>query len=521
MSRVQQITRKLLISSAGALLLLVLGSSMLSAQGDCRSERNEIPWAVPPAIASVDGDISKAAAGRVYIGDRLGTMQIWDLALGTLSGSKTLTAGNGLPAGVIGIWDIAATSSEGVVALVTYAESGSEWYGFIRSSDAGESWTFEKPAALQVDHFKSVEGVRMGSTDWTGNYWRAPLYEMEWLSDGMHGWAWGRQGIVRTTDGGATWEVAYEAAATASIGNAAYEPVWGLAMRSPTEGVAVIGNVVGSSFRSTTDGGKSWLTALNLAVLRLADVVHVGGEYRAIAFNRTEREDNSVFYTSKDGRSWETKIDLGKKVESEGVYATETIWPNRSTGFYILRQGEIWRTDDAGETWDLAQANDNQYDTVFWGDGTAVNGNFQPPFFPYAGYGQRTVLVRDDFGDPYLVQVLTDICTGEIRPYVPTWFVDKEYSSVSNRHAPTFSLSIAPNPVAKECRVTFSLKSGSLVSTQIVDARGVVVREGESALYGAGEGVIELDMSALPAGAYHVILQSEDGSESRPVVVSR
>ena len=516
--------RTILLTGALSFLLCSAGVLSLSAQSDCGGEPNEIPWVVPSAIASVNGDLEIAAPAIVYIGDSLGRLQKWELSLGTLTNAISQTPGDGLPANVKRIWDIATLSSTEVIALVTYSGSGGEWYGFMRSSDAAETWSLVEPAALRTTQFASVEGKRVGSTDWTGNYFRAPLSDMEWLKDGMHGWAYGRQGIVRTTDGGATWSVAYDKVnATPLLGSPDYSAVWGLAMRSPSEGVAVIGARIDGALMSTTDGGENWRKRQSLTVERLADLEEVGGEYRALLFNGQEREQNGRYLFSEDGASWTEKPELQRLMKSETVYPTEALWVNRETGFVIQRRGEIWRTDDEGDTWELVNEQDSQYDSVEWGDGTSIAGNFRPPFYAYAGYGQRTVIVRDDFGDPYFVQVLTETCSGKIRPYVPAWFIEEEFNSVPGEALTNyFDLSVVPNPAnTEECHVGFSLEHPARVTARLVDARGVEVKKAQTMHLEPGQQGVTFDVETLPSGIYRVLLSVGDRVESRAIVIAR
>lgn len=502
------------------LFLLTLGlPTLLSAQTACRGESTEIPWVVPPAVAGIDGDSETFDPGLVFVGDRSGTLQIWEFSFGTLADATTLKPGEGLPANVTGFWDVAVTGENDVVALVTYTGSGGEWYGFLRSSDRGESWRLVEPASLRTAKFASVEGKTVGFTDWTGNFFRAPLYEMEWLSDGLHGWAWGRQGIVRTTDGGATWTVTYQADATAALGSPAYQAVWGLAMRTPTEGTAVIGARIGGTVRRTTDGGATWFTGPNLAVERLADLDVVGGEYRALRFNGQEREDNTFFYVSTDGQSWEQKKDLNRKVSSETVYPSEIVWTSYNDGFLVQRRGEIWRTSDAGANWTIEQEIDPQYDSIPYGDGTHINGMGFGDRYPYAGYAQRTIAIRDDFGDHYLINVITDNCAGTIRNYIPVWPVS-EFSSVPTEKKPNaLDILLLPNPTTDRCELRFRLPEASPLSLRIVDVRGTLLRTLDLGDHAAGEGRLEVGLDRLPAGLYHLVLRSDQGESTGSIVV--
>lgn len=510
---------RLLKGAALVAAAFILLPSAIDAQ-TCRGEATEIPWTIPPAIAGMDGDSELFEPALIFIGDRLGNLSIWEFSFGTLSSSTTLTPGDGLPANVTGIWDLAILSDTEVIGLVTYTGGGGEWYGFIRSEDRGESWTLITPASLQDEHFASVEGKSAGIVDWTGNLFRVPLYEMEWLEDGMHGWAWGAQGVVRTTDGGSTWSIAYETQATAgSLGNAAYQPMWGLAMRNAEEGVAVIGPRVSSYYYSTTDGGESWMKGTGLQVTTLAELETVGGEYRSLTFSSQQRGDNTFLLVSKDGMNWTPKAKLHEDVASESTYSSEMVWTSVNDGFMIQRQGEIWRTENGGTTWTLEQETDSQYDTVLFGDGTSIAGNFQEPFYPYAGYAQRTIAIRDDFGDPYLVNVITDTCIGTIRNYIPVWSVS-EFSSVpTGSGMSALDLTLLPNPAADRCQVRFTLPESTDLSVSVVDVAGKTVRQLDLGHRGAGVQQLELGFDDLPAGTYRVRISGDQGESSASIVI--
>ena len=509
------------LMSHSLLFLLIFGfitaiTEQAYAQQQCRSELFEIPWVIPPAIAGIDGD-GEGTPGKVFIADRGGSIQVWNLTVlvGGLEQAVTLTPGNQLPSDVLGIWDIKVLKTGSIFALATYADQGTEWYGFLKSTDQGNSWEWVKPAAMQDPHFASLEGhfQTFGFTqvDFTGNYWRVALNEMVWLDDGIHGWVWGRKGIIRTTDGGATWSVAYKAQNENNQTLGQYKPVWGLAFQSPNIGAAVIGPTVGSEYNYSTDGGVTWTPQKSLAVNRLADLEYIGGEYRALTFNRTQRQKNTLVQISPNGQTWSTQPNLGSQVLNESVYASEAVWPSNSTGFFIQRQGEVWRTDDGGVVWEQMQDVDQNYDTVLYGDGTSIAGTGTPPFFPYAGYGQRTILLQDDIGDLYLINVLTDNCQGNIRGYIATWRVDALTSVKNKKVFSTLELQAVPNPVTEDLKVHFVLEHPGQTTASIVNASGVVVQTIDMGLLEAGKQAKLLTLSSIPSGFYQVVLNS--GSE--------
>lgn len=190
---------------------------------------------------------------------------------------------------------------------------------------------------------------------------------------------------------------------------------------------------------------------------------------------------------------------------------SELLWANTFVGFMVIRQGEIWRTTNGGQSWSRFQVIDESYDTVYWGDGSSINGQ-GPPNYPYAGYGQRSVFVCDDAGDLYIAQALTDTHEGTIRSYIPTWLVgDKTLAAPGRSSRPVaFEVSVAPNPTGSTGRIRFVLESPERVSVSVVDALGRSVRTADLGTMLAGENAAAIDLDDLQSGTYTVIVRAGD-----------
>lgn len=504
-------------------LLLVSGvPNSLHAQ-DCRSESQEVPWPVPPALAGQDGN-EEGGAGTVFIGERnTGNIQKWSLSLGSLQQVTTLMPGIQLPGEVTGIWSLAVPKEDLVVALVTYNDAGVERYGILRSENLGETWELVKPDAFKNPQLVSLEGTSGGQfndVDFTGNYWRAALLEMTWLNDGDHGWVWGRKGILRTTDAGKTWSLGY---LTDNQNNRLVrdnDAFWAVAFKNADSGVAVKGSQVNMEYFTTADGGVTWTKTKSLNTLRVGDFVYTGGEYRMLQFNRFNTSGNSSStYSPNNGVSWLGRGNVSS-IPSEGVFMVEWLWPNPQDGFLIYRQGEIWRTTDGGDRWERMQTIDDSYPAIEYGDGTAINGDNKPPFYPYAGYGQTSILVRDDFGDAYIVQALTTDCTGEVEGYVPAWLVGT-VTSVPVEAKSLAGFSAFPNPTSDRCDVRFSLESTEAVRATLVDSRGNIVRDLNFGQLTAGRHVRNLDLGDLPNGSYRLVVRAGEKRSVEGIILER
>ncbi|HEX4877406.1 MAG TPA: T9SS type A sorting domain-containing protein, partial [Chitinophagaceae bacterium] len=69
--------------------------------------------------------------------------------------------------------------------------------------------------------------------------------------------------------------------------------------------------------------------------------------------------------------------------------------------------------------------------------------------------------------------------------------------------------SLMPNPVTGSAVVTVSAARSLVADTQVVNVSGTIVRQWRSAV-AEGSNQLTIDMSALPAGVYHLVLQTAD-----------
>lgn len=78
-------------------------------------------------------------------------------------------------------------------------------------------------------------------------------------------------------------------------------------------------------------------------------------------------------------------------------------------------------------------------------------------------------------------------------------------------------LRLTPNPVQRQCQVSFTLAESSLVQVAVYDVSGRPVRTLLNERRTAGPQELSCDMSALPAGSYVYVVQTEQGRQSRLV----
>ena len=82
-------------------------------------------------------------------------------------------------------------------------------------------------------------------------------------------------------------------------------------------------------------------------------------------------------------------------------------------------------------------------------------------------------------------------------------------------------LTISPNPAADFAKIEIKLQEASTVSFEVVNVEGKVVMTKDGGMLTAGNNSIELNVSDLPSGTYHVNALTETGLITRPMIVVR
>lgn len=149
---------------------------------------------------------------------------------------------------------------------------------------------------------------------------------------------------------------------------------------------------------------------------------------------------------------------------------------------------------------------DQEY-LVLWapGDSTLMRGLLEPHSVSLAAYAGQTIYIaflHDSDDDYYLA--LDDFLVTRAQA-----------SGVSDLEA-SLRFRTYPNPVATNLNVMYRLASSGPVTLRLSDLNGRTVWE-QSRQQAAGEQMIDLPMTKLPAGAYTVTLATRDGMVSRVV----
>lgn len=293
---------------------------------------------------------------------------------------------------------------------------------------------------------------------------------------------------------------------------------------APDESI-IINTWASGSFQST-DGGTSW-SAIRFGFTQ-EDAMNFGfdssgGMYAAM-------NGRGVLRSFDRGETWEESTDS----ISRGKYRINLVVATRSGTLYAASERIIWRSADRGIHWINIrnQTSTGQSDPSTIRD---IAVNRAGDLFLATDYGVERSTDRGetwelltDGNAPYSVYHLA--FDQEDRLYAGTYA-----SGVYRTTAPTSSipltppnpisavrdLRISPNPVARSARLSFRLDTPQRLTISVVDNRGDVVKPALSQGFGIGNGSVELSMSALPSGEYHVIVRSLRGESVVPLVVVR
>ena len=511
----KRISHSLLLAAIPLLLFL---SSVVRTSAQCGFDyQGSVVFYIPPAFAAQDGVGEIGDPARLYLGYRDGHIELYTLDfLGSIQQAGQATPGNQIPSEVKSIIDLSVPSPGTVVGLVLYYDDqGGTHYGILRSTDNGANWTLVKPPAVTA-----IGVIEDDNTRWDGNYWRAPLLETKWLEDGQHGWLWGRQSVLKTTDAGLTWSEIFSATADTSVRDMrddAYDAIWGVAFESPQEGVIVHGSKISEQINYTTDGGANWNSGPSMNPKLVVGLDWTGSEYRLLRANPFNfgGDNLDILHGQTVQGPW-SKFPKIPPISTNAELMTELLWPAHNIGFLVHRRGEIWMTEDGGANWTLTQDTLASYPPVPIGDGFGTDRGF-----PQRGYGQKSLFIRDEDGQNYIAQVLTDNCTGTLRDgVIYLWSID-QFAGVETgeKSGGTLALQTTPNPASTSLDLGFTLQGRADVRISLINTQGVRVRNLELGSFETGTHKRTISLEGVPGGYYQVEVKAGDQKESHAVII--
>lgn len=502
-----QLRRTLLRFALGLVGLICLGQS---AQAQREYPQEEFRYKIPPAAVAFTAP-APTFARTVLVTNGDTALYRVTISAGTAGPlSDSITPSTALPDNLDGIWSLSRPDPQGqpgvIIGLISIRRAQDTVFAVMKSNDYGMTWTVTESPALADAQFV-VSAKR--------NYWKHGLSRMQWLADGQHGWIYGRGGIVRTVDGGDTWELMYK---SDNGGNNVemYEWVSALAFRDSIHGAAVLGLYSTQSFKITSDGGKTWTQPYSLGANRTTNLTWIDGEYRSIAYDRNiPFQSNMTLFKSNDmGQSWTTKPR--RQIGTALTNMDEIHWFGQGNGVLVMRHGIIWHTSDGGSNWDSTHGVDDPTEPVMpftdnhFGTGT--------------GYGQTSAIVDVDL-DYKTALIFKAVDTLDNR-YLTFYTVynDIPFAGVedNNNPASTIATRIAPNPTSGVPSITLTLKEPAHARIVINSMMGAEVINTDLGILPTGERTLPLqDVGRLPAGTYTYTLRAGAYQSTGTLTVTR
>lgn len=199
--------------------------------------------------------------------------------------------------------------------LLAGGVSGGVW----RSEDAGASWT----KTTAIEQLQSVTAIVQDTRPGKENIWYYGTGELVGNSSSTRGAPFRGDGMFKSTDGGRSWQ----SLATTQTGNPGsfdfpFNYVWALAMNPDSDDDEIYAAIFGGIVRSV-DGGQTWETVLGGDLLGLSDTdlndvtsIYYTDLHRAndgtlyatlssVTNDPEELSDAGGFYRSTDGENWQ------------------------------------------------------------------------------------------------------------------------------------------------------------------------------------------------------------------------
>jgi photosystem II stability/assembly factor-like uncharacterized protein len=194
---------------------------------------------------------------------------------------------------------------------------------FMKTTNAGVNWYFHHKAGVNIG--------ALGNTTSLNSAW---FFNMNTGIAG--GNVSGSQSIVRTTNGGVTWDTA-----SGLISG----PFWS-DFHFPNSTTGFSAGSTSGRFAKTTDAGLTW-TVAGTTIPTLPTATYNG-------IHATDANTIYIVSSVASGSNVRVSTDGGATWDPDTAGTTtlnDVSFMNANTGFVVGATGNVWRTTDAGETW--------------------------------------------------------------------------------------------------------------------------------------------------------------------------
>lgn len=226
--------------------------------------------------------------------------------------------------------------STGWVIAVRYGPDGTERTRLLTTRDGGESWAFvgEDDVSLQAVRFT-------GKTEG----WAVAAEES--ASTAPDGQAQAKYRIMRTADGGKSWETRWQGGAVPEEGSALY-------FDGPRNGWALAGNAL----LRTKNGGKTWsAVSFGISGFRPQKICFITASDGWAAGTDEKKQTLYVLHTADGGKRW--NIRFHKKYDEGAAGCAGIDFLNAKEGWFLTTDlsawtGELYHTANGGSSWETA-----------------------------------------------------------------------------------------------------------------------------------------------------------------------
>ena len=231
--------------------------------------------------------------------------------------------------------------------------------------------------------FVVLRPISIFSQEWTQQHPDVDLNQLMDIDIGQdnYGWAVGHKTILKTTDGGASWQK------WDNLPNP-YYTYEVIEYVEATNGQRFYLGAYNALFE-TKDGGNTWAT-VNFGGTQ-AKVIHIASGHTVIY------TENALFHSGDDGVSWTTVLQPTQKILSM-TFSTD------SFGAASTQNGEIYYTYDGGASWTLSPVTPG-VDAPVLAFATQQIGfaNIKKDVFKTTDGGQSWALISDETVHPFYV----------------------------------------------------------------------------------------------------------------------
>ncbi len=354
--------------------------------------------------------------------------------------------------------------------------------------------TTNTTSLLSAVHFVNDTGYVVGydgtvlrSTDQGLNWTPMGLMSMGflrtvWFLDGLHGYVAGDNGIFRTANGGATWETV----------NTPVQVLWRcLVFRTPQLGFCGGGNDVSGTIMRTLDGGNTWDVVYSVASMPISSIDVPSDD---IVYAAPLVYGSALLRSADGGNSWNSVPD-GLMSELEAIHFTDA-----NTGYAGGRDlPSFIRTDDGGSIWApvLSSMNFDLLGLAFASpqQGLAVGDN-AAIYHTYNG----SDWVNESWPDPilsfYAADMLNDstaIVVGDIGTLLRWGSVTAGVPAIAQKSVP---ITVHPSPATDWLILDTETPLPADARFELLDVRGSVVMDA------AAKANARMELAGIPTGNY-------------------